>query len=105
MRAGTSSISCPSGLAPISPYRGYDDEDEYEEGGSGTQGPDRVDGQRVEFTVWRDPDRGTPMLRYVARVVTPGTYAWEPAVIQSTVAPGQGLVLPAGTVTIAGLAD
>ncbi len=96
----------PSGLAPIAPYRGYDDEGEYEDGGPGTQGPDRVDGQRVEFTVWRDPERPTsPVLRYVARVVTPGTYAWEPAVIQSSVAPDQGLALPAGTVTIAGLED
>ena len=40
-------------------------------------------------------------LRYAARVVTPGTYRWEPAVIQSSIVPDHGMVLPAGKLVIA----
>jgi len=38
----------------------------------------------------------------VARVVTPGTYLWEPAVLQSEVVPDQGVVTDPTTVTIRG---
>ena len=37
---------------------------------------------------------------YAARVVSPGTYRWEPAVIQSEVAPTVGSSIPAVTYTI-----
>ena len=39
-------------------------------------------------------------LSYIARVVDPGTYAWEPAVLQSTITPDRGVVTPSTTVTI-----
>jgi hypothetical protein len=84
----------PSGLAPVGEGWANDD---------GTVlGPDRIDGQRVEFCVVRDPKQPVQSVSYVARVVDPGSYAWEPAVLQSSVLPDQGVVTPATTVTIAG---
>jgi hypothetical protein len=66
--------------------------------------PWRVEGQRVDFCVARDPKKPTQTLRYLARVVTPGTYRWEPALLQSSIVFEQGIVLPAFDVTIRGLA-
>lgn len=43
-------------------------------------------------------------LHYLARVVTPGTYTWEPAVLQSETDPTRGIVLEPFTVTIRGSA-
>ena len=65
--------------------------------------PWRVLGQRVDFCVTRNPKNPTRTLRYLARVITPGTYRWEPAVLQSPIVPEQGIVLPAFDVTIKGL--
>jgi uncharacterized protein YfaS (alpha-2-macroglobulin family) len=62
-----------------------------------------VVGQRVDFCVYRDPRRPVQTLRYLARVVTPGAYRWEPAVLQSSLVPTQGTILPAFEVTIRGL--
>lgn len=67
-----------------------------------TVGPDSVNGQRVDATVGGDPKIGTWTLRYIARVVSPGTYRWEGTVIQSAIAPDRGIVLPAKTITIGG---
>ena len=89
----------PSGLAPTSRVGGsrYDDE---EDATDNVIRPWRVDGQRVDFCVTRDPDRPVQVLRYVARVVSPGTYRWEPAVIQSTIVREHGAVLPATEMVI-----
>jgi hypothetical protein len=73
----------PSGLAPIAARRSWRDRDE-----PGVILPWRIDGQRVTFCVERDADRPVQTLRYAARVVTPGTYTWEPTVVQSSEAPG-----------------
>jgi hypothetical protein len=43
-------------------------------------------GQRVAFCLSPRPDR-TATVTYRARVVTPGTYTWEPAILQSARAP------------------
>jgi hypothetical protein len=91
----------PSGLAPIAGAGEFIANDEGDPIWAGTS-PDRVDGQRVEFCVTRKAKVGTVTLRYVARVVTPGTYLWEPAVLQSAVVPDQGVVTPRVTVTITG---
>ena len=48
-----------------------------------------------------DPKHPVQTLRYIARVVSPGTYRWEPAVIQSSIVREHGAVLPATTVVIA----
>jgi uncharacterized protein YfaS (alpha-2-macroglobulin family) len=48
-----------------------------------------------------DPERTDPIrLGYSARVVTPGTYRWEPAVIQSVAAPSVGSSTPVESYTI-----
>jgi hypothetical protein len=65
----------PSGLAPVATVAGWPNE----EGGLSGRGPYLVDGQRVSWCV--DPVDNHP-LTYAARVVTPGTYTWEPAVVQ-----------------------
>jgi hypothetical protein len=91
----------PSGLAPVGETgRWYDPE-------SGEDPPSPSDilpydqsGPRVSFCVDPRPDRRTFTLRYVARVVTPGTYAWEPAIAQDGSGDGPAAVTPTGTLTI-----
>lgn len=85
----------PSGLVPVE-YFGYLNE----EGTQDTVFPSVVDGQRVEFSVGWDPNSQQYTLRYLARVVTPGTYTWEPAIAQSTLDPTEGVVTKATTITI-----
>ena len=93
----------PSGLAPVSggPRNGGEDEEESDPSASGIDGPWRVSGQRVDFCVSPDPKHPVHRLRYVARVVTPGTYRWESPVIQSSIVPEHGMALPAGELVIA----
>ena len=57
-------------------------------------------GSRVFFCVEPTSTRRTFTLRYVARVVTPGTYAWEPAVAQSGTDEDIANLTPASTITI-----
>ena len=71
----------PSGLAPVARTDGWVGDD-------GTVGPYSIVGQQVSFCVANDPTATrVPKMRYLARVVTTGTYAWEPAVIQLPDAP------------------
>jgi alpha-2-macroglobulin len=86
----------PSGLAPVVSSPGWPDDPEVIRN---AYAPYAVDGQRVSWCV--DPsDRRTWQLAYSARVVSPGTYRWEPAVIQSTIAVSLGAATPATTFTI-----
>jgi hypothetical protein len=48
--------------------------------------PYLIAGQRVAFCAGFDPKRPSARMRYYARVVTSGTYLWEAASAQSTVA-------------------
>ena len=86
----------PSGLAPIAGSNRAGDE----ASANSVDSPSEVDGQRVEFCAGYDPKRTEYTLRYVARVVTPGTYAWEPAVLQSMADPSVGVVLAPTSITI-----
>lgn len=75
-------------------------------------GPARVEGQRVVFVVsFRGVAEGddgethavvpgTFCLGYLARVVTAGTYAWQPAVARQIASPGLVAVTPAGVVEL-----
>jgi hypothetical protein len=85
----------PSGLAPVARTDGWVGED-------GTIGPYRIVGQEVDFSVGNDP-HGIPTakLRYLARIVTPGDYAWEPASIRLAAAPQDGAFTPPTRVTVA----
>jgi len=96
----------PSGLAPVwagsSWYRGHEwDEEDGSSIADSVISPWNVAGQRVDFCVSPDPKQPTQHLRYVARVVSPGTYRWESPVIQSSIVPDFGMVLPAAELVIA----
>ena len=84
----------PSGLAPLSTALGQTDE-------QGVTWPTSVVGQEVRFCAVNDPKTGSPaLLRYRARVVNEGTFAWEPAVMQFPGAPELLAMTPARTVVI-----
>jgi hypothetical protein len=77
----------PSGLAPIE--REYD----WPGGGSSGNSPWSIEGQRVSWCAYPErPDREDPArtFSYLARVVSPGVYLWEEALIQSVDAPEVG---------------
>jgi hypothetical protein len=71
----------PSGMAPIAHLQGW--------GVSGDPAdfisPFEVQAQRVSFCA-EPPKTGSIHMRYFARVVSPGDYDWEPAIIQSAAA-------------------
>ena len=48
--------------------------------------PWEIEAQQVSFCVGPTPEKRRVEMRYFARVVSPGEYVWEPAVIQSTAA-------------------
>ncbi|MBF8289286.1 MAG: hypothetical protein HW391_254 [Chloroflexi bacterium] len=80
----------PSGLAPLAAERFWDGD---QSSASWRSAPTDVSGQRVTWCV--DPVRGRYVtLRYAARVVSAGTFTWEPAVIQSGEAPEVGATTP-----------
>jgi uncharacterized protein YfaS (alpha-2-macroglobulin family) len=75
-------------------------------------GPARVEGQRVLFVVsfhdvadgeYGEPQAvvpGTFCLGYLARVVTAGTYRWQPAVARQATSPGLVATTPAATLEL-----
>ncbi len=89
----------PSGLAPVTRYAAWPS------GGdsvAATSSPEEpviwpyaVEGQRVLFSISPTTKQRSFTLRYLARVVTAGSYAWEPAIIQA-VAASQSVNLTAG---------
>jgi hypothetical protein len=85
----------PSGLAPVvatwNYYGELDADDEFVR-------PYSVEGQRVSWCV--DPKARRRPLGYSARIVTPGTYRWEPAVIQSLQEPSIGAATPPGSYVV-----
>ncbi len=95
----------PSGLAPLGGPPAWMDENEPYD-----LPPARIEGQRIVFTVafgaedpyGREPARvpGTFRLVHFARVVTAGTYAWQPAVARQVASPGLVAVTPTTLVTL-----
>ena len=91
----------PSGLAPVGGTgRWYDPESGDDPPEASLILPYDQDGPRVSFCVGPTPERRSFILRYVARVVTPGRYAWEPAIMQSGSGEGPAALTGAGTLTI-----
>jgi alpha-2-macroglobulin len=86
----------PSGLAPVVAGAGWIDEEA--EGRPDVIGPYEIEGQRVSWCV--SPQDLTHVYGYSARVVTPGAYRWEPAVVQSETAPTIGSSTAATTYSI-----
>ena len=64
------------------------------------EAPYEQTGQRVYFCAEPTKKQRTVHLRYYARVVTPGTYRWEPAVVQVPGTSDRAALTSAGTVTI-----
>jgi hypothetical protein len=85
----------PSGLAPLSISSAPFDQ-------AGVTRPWSVAGQEVRFCASPDETTGrTARMRYAARVVNAGTFAWEPATMQLAGAPDLLAITPGGTATIA----
>jgi uncharacterized protein YfaS (alpha-2-macroglobulin family) len=85
----------PSGLAPVARTDGWVGQD-------GTIGPYRIVGQEVDFSVWYDPHTNqAAKLRYLARIVTPGDYAWESAPLRLAAAPEDAAFTVPTRVTVA----
>jgi len=62
-------------------------------------GPWWTERDRVTFCVWPSKERVVTMAYWV-RVVMPGTYRWEPALMHASGAPDHGVVVPATTLVI-----
>jgi hypothetical protein len=84
----------PSGLSAVSATAGWPDD----EGTVHANGPYSLDAQRVTWCA--DPADKSHVYEYSARVVSPGTYRWEPAVLQYELAPGVGASTSASTYSI-----
>ena len=85
----------PSGLAPLTSEGMWEGDEE--EGTTGNS-PYEVVGQRASWCA--SPDDHTKTYEYTARIVSPGTYLWEPAVIQSQAGPSLGNSTPPMTYTV-----
>lgn len=85
----------PSGLAPLTSWWGQTIDER------GVTWPSSVVGQEVRFCAPNYPQSGrTANLRYLARVVNEGEFAWEPAVMQFPGAAGLLAITPGGTASI-----
>ena len=91
----------PSGMTPVGSLATWVEPD--------AEAPVEVDpavmpydqsGPRVFFCAEPTAGHRTVKLRYYARVVTPGTYAWEPAVAESRSQDGQAALTAAGEIVI-----
>ena len=90
----------PSGLTPIGAYSRWIDPEEEPEVDLSVIYPYDQTGSRVSFCVEPTSTQRSFTLRYVARVVTAGTYAWEPAIAQSGTSGTIANLTPATTLTI-----
>ena len=94
----------PSGLVATDQWLGHGTED-YD---SEAIGPWWVDGSRVSFCAYPPRktrsgavlDARTVRMAYWARVVMPGSYRWEPALIHAAGASDHGALVPETTITI-----
>lgn len=84
----------PSGLAPVARTDDWVSDE-------GVFVPYSIVGQRVAFCVLNDRLTGNiARMRYLARIVTPGTYSWEPAQISLSGAPESVGLVPPSSITI-----
>ena len=89
----------PSGLVPVSALHGLVDP-ESGEFLTDISYPEEQTGQRVVFCAAFDPARPTVRLRYAARVITVGTYAWEPTIAAPWGGSDRAAIIPADEITI-----
>jgi hypothetical protein len=86
----------PSGLAPITTVPGWGDDFN----DRSILAPYEVAGQRVSWCLDPAVHMTEFQLGYTARVVSPGTFTWEPAVVQSVTAPDVGATTAGMSYTI-----
>ena len=89
----------PSGLTPVGPSAAWVDPDSSEPR-SPYVSPYEQSTSSVRFCAEPTASGRTVDLRYFARAVTTGMYAWEPAVVESTTEAGHGSLTPPSTLTI-----
>jgi alpha-2-macroglobulin len=89
----------PSGLVPVGRLRGWVDSEE-EDSAANASRPVAVAGQQVSFCAERPARGNTVRLRYYARVISPGTYTWEPAIAQSPFRPDSAALTAATKIRI-----
>ena len=90
----------PSGLTPVGAESRWVDPAEDPLPDDGVVRPYDQSGSRVLFCVEPNSLRRNFTLRYVARVVTTGTYAWEPAIAQSATDEDVANLTPPISITI-----
>jgi hypothetical protein len=89
----------PSGLVAVGEIEGAA-QDDSEDPSAGFTFPFDQTAQRVSFCADNDTKDHVADLRYVARVVTPGTYTWESAVVESRTSTNHAALTASDTVTI-----
>jgi hypothetical protein len=90
----------PSGLIPMGPMSSWDGSDDGDVPAAGVTRPFSVVGQRVMFCAEPTRKDRTVRLRYYARVITPGRFVWEPAVVESRTVAGRAAVTTVAAIRI-----
>ena len=90
----------PSGLVAVGNLQGWLDPEDERTAPTNVAYPYSQVGQRVSFCADKETNHGVVHLRYFARVVTAGTYAWEPAVVELRTKTGRAALTKATVVTI-----
>jgi hypothetical protein len=90
----------PSGLVAVGNLQGWLDPEGEPTAPRNVDYPYSQIGQRVSFCADKATNHGVVHLRYFARVVTAGTYTWEPAVVESRTKTGRAALTKATVVTI-----
>ena len=90
----------PSGLAAVGSLAGWVDRDSEALPDPGVVMPYDQSGSRVSFCAEPTSTQRILVLRYYARVITPGEYAWEPAIAESRSQEGKAALTAPTTVTI-----
>jgi alpha-2-macroglobulin len=90
----------PSGLVPITRLRVSYDPDNEEPVRTEVVYPEAQAGQSVVFCAEPTTRKRNVTLRYVARVISIGTYRWEPTLVESRTDPDRAAVVRAASVRI-----
>jgi hypothetical protein len=90
----------PSGLTPVGSLATWIDPNSGEAPPPGVVMPYDQTGQRVFFCAEPTGTQRTVQLRYYARVITSGTYAWEPAIAESRSQEGVAALTAAGEIVV-----
>jgi alpha-2-macroglobulin len=90
----------PSGLIPMGPMSSWYAGGDGDVSAAGVTTPFSIVGQRVMFCAEPTKKDRTVRLRYYARVITPGRFVWEPAVVESRTVAGRAAMTPVAAIRI-----